>query len=65
MQTIRSRARSGFIITIGLAVVALLMFGTAPPAHAGADWSELDDAGELPATAQLTLGSGALTSIGG
>ncbi len=48
--------------TTGLALLALLTFA---PAVSAQNWEEVGDAGELPGTAQLTLGVGPLTAISG
>lgn len=52
---------------IGLAAVLAAGLATSASAHAviAVDWVEEGDAGELPATAQVTRGSGALTTISG
>lgn len=48
-------------LSLGLALAALLMAGTA----VAQTWNETGDAGQLPGTAQITLGAGALTMING
>jgi hypothetical protein len=51
------------VVLIGLVVLALL---AAPAAGwAGPVWAEVGDAGQLPATAQVTTGGGPLTAITG
>src|SRR5437016_4480378 len=50
------------LIAAGFALTATLAF--ASRAHAQT-WNEAGDAGDLPATAQVTTGAGALTSIHG
>jgi hypothetical protein len=59
---VRNREKSNLRIANVVSVV--LAMGCASGAHA-IPWTEVGDAGELTATAQITMGSGALTSISG
>lgn len=50
------------VVLLALAIVAALAFASTASAI---PWTEIGDAGNLPATAQVTAGSGPLTSISG
>src|SRR5919201_1616449 len=54
--------RKSYLVLIGVLVVAPFAFVSAARAL---PWNEVGDAGELPATAQVPIGLGALTSISG
>ena len=57
-------ARIGFDAPIATMVIVVALFLTFP-AHAQTTWSEIGDAGETIATAQLTVGPGPLLAITG